>query len=318
MIMEFFWGLLILLILLIVIAVAVPMSVLIWWAGWRHEATAPANELAPLASAAPVAGPFLIYFSGINDIAGDYQTSFEDELLAAIVERVPGLVTISDVFGFSVNNMSMTSQQSLGWFWTWVSHMRLRKKSPLKKVGMLISMRNMLHVTISADRRYGPIYNYSVAEMALQGLLRHGYRLGSGQPVTLMGYSGGGQIALAIAGYIQATLRVPVQVISLAGVIDSSASIEHISALTHIYGTRDRQVLVGNVVFPARWPIFQGTQWARGLAAGKIHLRCLGPMVHAGRGSYLDATCYVDDGRSFRAVTADCVAELIRKLETVG
>lgn len=300
--------------LFIVVAVAVPLSVLTWWAGWSRRA-GPATPPAPPAPEAPPApGPFLVYLSGIGDISGEYQTRYEDELLAAVAGRVPGLVVITDVFAYSVENLSMTSQRELGWFWAWVNQVRLRKGSPLKGVGKLINMRNMLHIAVSADRRYGPVYNYGVAEMILQGLVRRGYVAGSGATVTLVGYSGGGQIALATSGYVQASLRAPVQVVSLAGIMNSSSSLATISGLTHLYGTVDRQHRLGGLIFPARWPIFPGSHWGRAAAGGKIRLRCLGPMAHSGRGSYLDATTLLPDGRSYRDATADAIGELIGRL----
>jgi hypothetical protein len=105
-----------------------------------------------------------------------------------------------------------------------------------------------------------------------------------------------------------------VQVISLAGVMNSSRSLDTISALTHLYGSEDRGQRLGELIFPARWPIFPGTHWGRALEAGRIRAVCLGPMRHSGRHSYLDATVQVTDGRSFRDVTADEVAGLIRRL----
>jgi hypothetical protein len=263
---------------------------------------------------APARGPFLVYLSGVGDISGDYQSRYEDDLLAALAERVPGLVVIIDVFAYSVNNLSMTSQRALGWFWAWVNHLRLQRGSPWQKAGQLIYMRNVLHIAVSADWRYGPIYNYGVAEMILQGLARHGYPFGSGTPVSLLGYSGGGQIALATAGFVQTTLHVPVQVISLGGVMNSSRSLDTITVLTHLYGSADRGHHLGRLIFPSRWPIFAGTHWNRAMAAGRIRLRCMGPMRHSGRRSYFDATVHVADGRSFMDVTADEVAGLIRRL----
>ena len=303
-----------LIILFVFFAVAIPISVLVWWAGWTRRAgpvTVP--EAAPI-TALPAPGPFLVYLSGIGDISGEYQTSYEDHFLAAVAERVPGLVVITDVFAYSVRNLSMTSQRQLGWFWTWVNAVRLRKSSPIKKIGKLINLRNMFHIAVSADRRYGPVYNYGVAEMILQGLLRQGYVLGSGAPITILGYSGGGQVALATAGYVQATLRVPVQVVSLAGIMNSSSSLDTVSVLTHLYGTEDREHHLGDLIFPARWPLFPGTHWGRALAEGKIRQVCLGPMRHAGRHSYLDDKALVDDGRTYMAVTADTVADLIGRL----
>lgn len=299
-----------LLILFILFAIAIPISVLIWWAGWRKST--PQTRLQP--PGPPAAGPFLVYLSGVDDISGEFSTPYEDALLDAIAERIPGLVIVTDVFAYSFTNVGMTSEGNLAWFWAWLNALRLNKKSPLRRVGRLINLRNMLHVAVSADRRYGPIYNYGVAEMIIQGLLRHGYVLGSGSQVALLGYSGGAQIALGASGYIQATLRAPVQVISLGGIMNSDESLSRINALIHLYGTRDRWHRLSDLIFPARWPIFRNSQWNQALAMGKIEKVCLGPMFHTGRGSYLDATRRVEDGRSYLDVTADTIAERIRRL----
>jgi len=314
MITALTWLGLILLILFLLFAIAIPVSVLIWWAGWRTAT--PQTHLQP--PDPPAAGPFLVYLSGVDDISGEFSTPYEDALLDAVADRVPGLVIVTDVFAYSFANVGMTSEGNLAWFWAWLNSLRLNKKSPLRRVGRLINLRNVLHVAVSADRRYGPMYNYGVAEMIIQALLRHGYVLGSGASVTLLGYSGGGQIALGTSGYIQATLHAPVQVISLGGIMNSSDSLSRISALTHLYGTKDRWHRLSDLIFPARWPIFGGTQWNRALASGKIEQVCLGPMCHTGRGSYLDATRYVEDGRSYLDVTADTIAERIGRLMPVA
>lgn len=309
MITVLMWLGLILLILFILFALAIPISVLVWWAGWRTAT--PPTKLAPPDPPSP--GPFLVYLSGVDDVSSDFITPYEEALLKAVVHRVPGLVIVRDVFAYSFANVGMTSEGNLAWFWAWLNNVRLNKRSPIRRIGRLINLRNVLHVAVSADRRYGPMYNYGVAEMIIQGLLRHGYVLGSGAPVSLLGYSGGGQIALGASGYIQATLDVPVQVISLGGVMNSSDSLSRITKLVHLYGARDHIHRIGELIFPARWPIFRWTQWNRALEAGKIVSICLGPMTHTGRGSYLDATRSVEDGRSFLDVTADAIAEWIRR-----
>lgn len=302
-----------LVVVVVVVAIAIPLSALFWWAGWSHRNAGPPPP--PHPRAAPRPGPFLVYLSGVGDISGEYSTRYEDALLDALVERVAGLQVITDVFAYSWANVGLTDRGNMGWFWAWVNDVRLNKGSPLHKVGKLINMRNTLHVAVSADSRYGPVYNYGVAEMILQGLVRHGYSPGSGAAVTLLGYSGGGQIALGAAGYIQATLRAPVQVVSLAGIFNSSGSLERISAFTHIYGSADKNQRLGERVFPARWPLFPGSQWGRALAAGKVERICLGPMVHTGKGSYLDDTEQLPDGRSYMQATADTIAERIMRLQ---
>ncbi len=316
---DLIWLLLAVLGVLAAAAIAVPVTVLMWWAGWTQRAQPALDAVAPGAPAgtvpaAPSAGPFLVYFSGVGDISDVYQSRYEDDLLEAVAARAPGLVVITDVFGFSVNNLSMTSQRRLGWFWTWVHAVRLRKGSPFQRAGVLINLRNILHVSVSADARYGPVYNYSVAEMAVQGLVRHGYVLGSGAPVALLGFSGGAQIALAAAGTVQATLAAPVQVITMGGIMNSSASLRTIRRLTLLYGTRDNARWFPDWLFPARWPLFKNSEWSRAERAGKIQRICLGPLTHTKRNSYLDGSVHLPDGRSYRDATADAIAGLIANL----
>ena len=325
---DLLWLLLAILGILAVLAIAVPITVLVWWAGWTQRtqnddppATGDQSAEQPRAavtsvpadgsSPRPSSGPFLVYFSGVGDISDVYQSRYEDELLDAVKARIPDLVVITDVFGFSVDNLSMTSQRRLGWFWSWVNDVRLRKDSPFKRAGLLINLRNILHVSVSADTRYGPVYNFSVAEMVLQSLVRHGYVLGSGTPVAHLGFSGGGQMALATAGTVAATLRAPVQVIGMGGIMNSSPSLKAITRLTLLYGTNDHVQSLSDWIFPARWPIFKNSIWNRALREGKIQRLCLGPMQHTKRNSYLDGTVYLPDGRSYRDATADAIAELV-------
>jgi hypothetical protein len=316
---DLFWLAMALLGVLAAFAIAVPITVLIWWAGWTQRAQPNASPSRPeteflketqlLQPVSP--GPFLVYFSGVGDISDVYQSRYEDELLDAVKARVPGLVVITDVFGFAVDNLSMTSQRRLGWFWTWVHDVRLRKDSPFRRAGLLINLRNILHVSVSADSRYGPVYNYGVTEMVLQSLVRHGYVLGSGAPVAHLGFSGGGQMALATAGTVAATLAAPVQVIGMGGIMNSSPSLAAITRLTLLYGRADHVQGISDWIFSSHWPLFQNSAWNRALQEGKIRRICLGPMGHTKRNSYLDGTVYLPDGRSYRDVTADAIAELV-------
>lgn len=302
-----------LIILFLLLSIAVAISVLFRWAGWTdrrsiHRATpAPA---APLPAAQQ--RTYMIYLSGIGHISSTYSTRYEDAFLAAIAAQVPGLSIIADVFPFSAQNESMTSEPRLGRFWGWINAQRVQK-GHLRFMAALILIRNILYTALSADQRYGPVYNYSVASLLLQSLLRQGYRLGSGTPVTLLGYSGGGQIALATAGYLKTTLQAPVQVISLGGVIDGHPALERIDALFHLYGTQDAWQRFGRWIFPARWSAIAWSRWNRALAAGKITPMCTGPMLHNGRNSYMDDTARLASGESYLAYTTGIIARLVRE-----
>jgi len=70
----------------------------------------------------------------------------------------------------------------------------LPAKNPASLFGYLVNIRNVLVVAVSADKRYGPIYNLGIAQVMYQALIRHGYQPDSGVPITLI-FSGGGQMA---------------------------------------------------------------------------------------------------------------------------
>jgi len=306
-----------LIIMFLLASIVVAIAMLFSWAGWTNRRVAQSSMTAPAAASAvrPMAAQhcaYMVYLSGIGHISSEYSTRYEDAFLAAIAAQVPDLAIVCDVFPFSVHNEGMTSERMLGWFWGWINTQRLQK-GRLRFTGNLILIRNILYTAVSADRRYGPIYNYSVAALILQSLLRQGYRLGSGAPVTLLGYSGGGQIALATAGYLKTTLRAPVQVISLGGVVDSHQAIDRIDAMYHLYGTKDAWQRFGQRIFPARWPAASWSRWNRAIASGKITVMCIGPMVHEGRHSYMDDTVMLDSGRSYMAHTTEIIARLVKQ-----
>lgn len=308
------WGLLALGLFALALAILPPLGVLMWWSGWlgRPAPTPPATP--PISANSPHPNHFLVYLSGMGDISGESSTRYEAAFLAAIGARVPQLAIVEDVFAFSVTNQGLTSQRYLGWFWRWVDTQR-RKKGPLKIVGQLVFGHNILQIAVSADQRYGPVYNYGVAEMMLEGLIRSGYKLDSGLPINLLGFSGGGQIALGAAKYLQATLHVPIQVISLGGVMNSDRSLAYIDRLVHLYGTQDRLQRLGAVIFPRRWPIFPNSYWNLALAAGRISEINLGPMTHNGRSSYMDATISFDGAASYLDHSADVIARLIHDFD---
>jgi hypothetical protein len=302
-----------LIIMFLLASIVVAIAVLFWWAGWTGRRVAQSATTAPATQ--PAAGQhcvYMVYLSGIGHISSTYSTRYEDAFLAAIAAQVPDLAIVDDVFPFSVQNESMTSERMLGWFWSWINAQRLRK-GRLRFAGDLILIRNILYTAVSADPRYGPIYNYSVATLIFQSLLRHGYQLGSGAPVTILGYSGGGQIALATAGYLKTTLKAPVQVLSLGGVVDAHPAIDRIDAMYHLYGTKDAWQRFGQGIFPARWAVALWSRWNRAVASGKITVICIGPMVHEGRHSYMDDSVVLDSGQSYMAHTTVMIARLVHQ-----
>ncbi|MCX7791274.1 MAG: hypothetical protein N2378_11590, partial [Chloroflexaceae bacterium] len=198
----------------LVVSATAPLNFLGWWAGWSGEQDAPALGAGPAPEPlrAPVKPPegagaeippshYLVFLSGIGNTSADALASEEQAFLRNLKAAMPWLAIIDNIFPYSPDNTGLTEDERHGEFWRSI----LAVKSTggrASALGNLINMRNMLQVAVSADRRYAPVFNYGTASTILRALLDEGYRPGSGVPVTLMGYSGGGQGVFGAAYYL--------------------------------------------------------------------------------------------------------------------
>lgn len=292
-----------------------PVGALRWWAGWSKARRPQGVHLPPPSIGAsdehqPAASQYVVYLSGIGNVAVGHTSDMERTYLQSLAARLPESVIIWDVFAFSVENIALADEQLLGRFWLWLHINRLNQRR-ISAFSELINLRNALQLLVSADKRYGPIYSYGTASTILQSLVRHGYPVGSGTPVTLIGYSGGGQISLGSATYLSPTLAAPVQLISLAGVMNDDPGIEAVERISHLYGARDGIVRIGDIIFPGRWETRRQSRWNRALRAGKIQRIALGPMTHNGPQGYFDASSALHTGQSYLDHTVDETCRLI-------
>lgn len=320
----------------LIAGVLAPLGALSWWAGWSSEQSRkqlrddgvttgqpaePAGELSaqPAQAASDPPAPrtaaaeaehYLVYLSGIGDISGDYLNQRELNFVTTLQAAMPRTRIIHDIFAFSVTNVGLTEEEFLGRFWHWMKEAKLSQGRAAVLGGVMINGRNLLQVTVSADRRYGPVFNYGTARTIYQNLLAAGFRPGSGVPVTLFGYSGGGQVVLGSAQYLKAALDTPLQVISLGGVMADMEGLEAADEVVHLQGTQDTVQRLGDYLFPRRWPVARGSRWNQTLASGKLRRIVTGPMLHAGPKGYLDPETFLDDGRSYLDSTVALVVEL--------
>jgi hypothetical protein len=287
------------LVLLFLSAAMAPLESLGWYAGWFGEVESPQDVEQALASAeagdSSAAAPhYLVYLSGIGAISPNSIPDEEIPFIAGLEQSLPASKVISDVSPYSVTNMGLTGQRITARIWRWIEGLRL--KNPMAVVALIVNIRNMFQVAISADRRYGPIYNLGVAKEIRNCLLRHGYPIGSGIPVTLLGWSGGGQIALGAAWYLPGLIGAPVSIISVGGVMSDDMGIERTEHLWHMWGDKDPLAPLGQKLYAGRWKYFPNSGWNRALAAGKITLIPLGPFAHNGKGNYFDNETKLPDG----------------------
>lgn len=295
---------------LLVAAMLAPLEALGWWAGWYGDGVA---TLGPQAAYDPDVDHtypqrFIVYLDGINQSTADYQPTvarYLDELgqsLPADIALVKGLIP------YSVLNRSLTQDRPLAFFWRGIESLTQRL-GPW--VGMIINVRNILIVAVSADQRFGPIYNQGVAQQVYESLVQAGYPTLGGVPLTLIGYSGGGQIALGILPFLKQALGAPIEVISLAGVISGNGRATEAEQLYHLVGTKDPIERLGPIMFPRRWAIAPLSYWNRAKRKGKITFISLGPVSHQTPGGVLDDQAFLPDGRSHLRQTLDLSLDIL-------
>ena len=255
---------------------------------------------------APPLGDFLVYLQGVSAYSADYLPHREEVMLQLLAARVPALVLVSDVFGYDIGGVGLGPRA----FWRWAHRERLRHGA-ISFLGRLINLRNLFLLAVSADRRYAAVYSQGLARVLRRALVQHRYPLGSRQRVTLLGYSGGAQLAAGAAAYLARLLDAPVRVISIGGVIWNDHGLDQVEHFYDLVGTRDLVRRLAMLLFPRRWPIAVGSPWNRARSDGRLTRVVVGPMDHTGPGGYFDLSTRLPDGRAFvEATTASIVAAL--------
>ncbi len=270
---------------LLVTAAFSPLETLSWWAGWTEDELDIVGP-APLPSPEDnQRGPYVVYLSGIASISGQYLIPREKAFIKALKKRLPDATIIADVFPYSPSGVHLiASPRSFEKMWRWLQKLKLQGRRSL--LSTLINLRNVYQVMISADHRYGPIYNQGAAQAIETALLGAGYAPNSGAPITIIGYSGGAQIAVGAVTFLKARLSAPIDVISIGGVIASDPGLNTLRRLHHIFGDGDNVRRFGALMFPERWSILANSEWNAAKRDGRISFYKMADMLHAGPQGY--------------------------------
>ncbi|MCB9139914.1 MAG: hypothetical protein H6642_16345 [Caldilineaceae bacterium] len=294
---------------LVMMAVLAPLESLGWWAGWFPSPSADRHGL----SLDPVTGPlssdsrFVVFLTGIGSMKAEVHIPEERVFLDHLIVRLPQIEIVDDIYPYSVTNTALTGNRIFSAFWRLV----FRGKEARRPWGLIGNVRNMFQVMVSSDHRYGVMYDRGTTEIVLHGLARHGYPFGSGTPVYLLGYSGGGQIAMGCASLVAEKLNAPVRIISLAGVFCSDPGQVDVEHIYHIHGSRDKVERLGRIIFPGRWPIMKNSFWNQAREEDRVTIIHMGDMTHNGPGSYLDADTTVDGVHSYLDKTVEKIAGIV-------
>jgi len=289
-----------------------PLEALGWWAGWygdRLDTAGLGTLQEPPAPGLPISR-YIIYLDGVGQANFTYLPEGEEFLNLLAVALPDDIVIIRELMPYSVLNRSLTSgDRPLNWFWQLAD--RLRLKNPANILGTIINLRNMFIVAVSADQRYGPIYNRGMAQLMYDSLVNHGYQPQSGIPITLIGFSGGGQISMGAAPFLKEALAAPIDIISLGGVFCGRNPILKLEHLYHLVGEKDTVEGMGPLLFPRRWKLFFLSYWNRARLHGLVTLIPLEFVGHQIPGGLMDSNAFLPDGRSFMQQTVEWVSGII-------
>jgi hypothetical protein len=307
--------------LVCLLAVFSPFEALSWWAGWSSGELKlrlpPPDDLPSVVDTRldenRPAHSYVVYLTGILSFTGEQIGGREVELMENIAARLPGdEVMIGDVFPYSVTNNPLNGERLLRGLWQWLTDHQKNIKNPVNPYNVLILLRNLFQVAVSADSRYGPINNVGVACEIARSLFRQEYPQGSGKPVYLVGYSGGGQIAVGAARYLREALQAPIYIIGLGGFFTDDRGIASVAHLYQIKGSRDFFPYIGDLLYPGRWPLLPYSAWNQARRQGKISVIDAGPMFHFGRSDYFSHSAKFSEDCSYADRTAKLVVSAIR------
>lgn len=294
-----------------------PLEALGWWAGWYGDRVntnlAPGTLVEPIPAEMKIIR-YVIYLDGIAQTRFQYLPEvdvFLNELAAILRDDI---LLIKGLMPYSVINRPLTEDRVLSFFWRLADRLQMSKSGGIfgSLLILIILLRNLTVVAVSADQRYGPIYNQGTAQVIYNSLIYHGYQPGSGVPITLIGYSGGGQISMGAATYLKRALAAPIDVISIGGVMSGNNNVLKLEHLYHFVGDKDMVERVGPILFPKRWKIFFLSYWNRAKRRGKISISSLGPVGHNDVGGPFDPNKFLPDGRSYLRQTVDLVAGILQ------
>ncbi len=293
-----------------------PLEALGWWAGWYGDqvnTTDPGTLVEPIPPKTQIIR-YVIYLDGIAQAKFQYLPEV-DVFLNQLATILPDdILIIKGLIPYSVINRPLTEGRVLSFLWRLADRLQTSKSAGI--IGTLISLtillRNLTVVAVSADKRYGPIYNQGTAQVIYNSLINHGYQTGSKVPITLIGYSGGGQISMGAAPYLKRALAAPIDVISIAGVMSGNNNALKLEHLHHFVGDKDLLERLGPILFPRRWRIVFLSYWNRAKRRGKISITSLGPVGHNGAGGPFDPNKFLPDGGSYLSQTVAMVVGIIQ------
>ncbi len=297
-------------------AILAPLETLGWWAGWYGDdldTSQTGVDDAAIALSTTSSNPisrYIVYLDGVGQSGEAYTPDIVDFLNAFTPALPDDIELVQGLMMYSVLNKPLDQDRPLAFVWKLADKMRW--SNPAAILGLMLNLRNVFIVAVSADKRYGPIYNQGIAQVLYDGLTQRGYQPGSGIPITLIGYSGGGQMSVASAPYLKRATGAPIDAISLGGVMSANNNLLKLEHLYHVAGDKDFVERAGPVLFPGRRKWCPLSYWNRAMRRGKITRLSMEGVGHQVPGGYMDPKTKLPDDRTILQATIELILQILR------
>jgi hypothetical protein len=294
-----------------------PVGTLVWWLNQGSdllESNATKRGLSkpqtlPKLSSAAKIDCYIVFFPGVGDYSADQLTEGEEFFLQKLTQQYPNCVSVPDVFPYSASNTSLGGQRLFAPFWTAIE----QADGWLENADVLIKTRNLWRFAISADDRYGQVYNRGIAAAVLD-------RMDTAHPISdtnrkglkviLIGTSGGAQVALGAAKYLEQLLDLQPFVVSIGGDFGGNVGFEAADRIYHLRGERDWIEGLSLWLFPSRWGITVGSPFNRARQQGRYVAQTIGPHEHDGARGYFSLSPIANSRTTYVQLTLQHASRL--------
>lgn len=279
-------------VILLVWGVFSPVGTLVWWLNQSAESLGLKNQQtkklptggASNSSRSCAIDCYIIFLPGVGDFSADQLTPGEEFFLSSLTKAHPNCVAVADVFPYSAANESLGGRRVLAPLWQAAE----RADGWFENADVLIKIRNLWRFAISADERYGPVYNRGIADAIVE-------RMNATHPIpnnpeslklVLIGTSGGAQVALGAVPHLEDWFNSEIIVISIGGDFDGEVGFTEAEHVYHLQGRRDWVEDISRFVFPSRWAWTIGSPFNQARQQGRYTTRVSGPHAHSGDEGY--------------------------------
>jgi hypothetical protein len=310
--------------LLLVWGIFSPVGTLVWWLqqepgslGLKRDRdvdnstnSAEINAETETARSPNTIRCYVIFLTGVGDFSANQLTGGEEFFLQQLDQQHPNCTIVSDVFPYSAANEGLGGQRWLAPLWRFAEE----ADGWLKNADILIKIRNIWRFAISIDNRYGPVYNQGIASAIVERMeaVRPLHEGGDRSPlhVILIGTSGGAQVALGSAPYLDQWLQAQITVVSVGGVFSGTDGLLSIDHLYHLQGQQDWVDNVGSIVFPSRWSWVVGSPFNQLVRQGRMTVKAIGPQAHDGETGYFGEDSIGNSNTTYVQQTLEAVNQL--------